>query len=682
MKRIFGSLAVSCMLLSGCGGKLQSPDFDATLRSIDIIFTPVAGSATALTAPGSEFQFTAVGRYSTPPGTKADAQRNVPCTDGSADVCTLGEISGVSWSVDPSTNAAGAIASINASGRATGLRRGNATIRAKLEGFESTEALTVDGPVLTSFTITTTPTAAATGVTSVPTGRSVTLTAVPSCSNLAGTTPCTKDYTTYSWVIPAPFPGDTVTFTPASAAGKSIIAKTKRFGAFSIDASIQNEEKDTVTSTASINATNRVLDDIIVAADPNVAEPVPLLKGARTRFVARGIFSDGSTGEISAADLGGASKSLTWTPDSSSVGQIDAGDIETSPAPNTAVIVTVKPGARLGASGLTASGVNIETTPEPLAIDDRIPVEVRDLGLIAVTNICLLRPFEDVGNTCSSDIQIPATETFTFKAKGTFEGDAAGVERDLDPALIGLTWGKSPASTNITVTPATGEVRGDAQGVATVTVGLNTGVAPTVTDRGELKAITVIDQQCRDQLLLSNGAAATTADSDTTVASSSQVTNAGNVIDAVSSTFGTFTVASSLTGEDLSMIFRRDGRVITPSASGGQNVSFLLQYADPELIPSDLLQFQTLDASGAVVQTFNNVSPQTTVRGAQTFYQYSANATMPFAGLRVNVAVPSFGLGDILTNPANLPTALLALLGVGGSFDVNVYTACANANAN
>lgn len=668
------------MLLAGCG-KLQSPDFDATLRSIDITFTPVSGSATATTAPGSTFQFTAVGRYSTPPGTKFDAQRNVLCTDTSTDYCTLGTVDNVVWSVDPSNNPAGAIASINSSGLATGLRRGTATVRARRDGFEATEPLTVDGAVLTSFTITTTP-AAANGVTSVPTGRSITLTATPACSNLAGATPCTTNYNGYSWSVPATFPADTVTFTPNPALGKTVSARTNRFGTFSIGATVTNEEGTQINQSVNISATNRVLDDIVVSSDPVVAEPVPLLKGSRTRFVARGIFSDGSTGDISVADLGGANKSLTWTPDSPSAGQVDVGDIDNSPAPNTSVTVTVKPGARLGASGLTASGVNTETTPQPLAVEDRIAVDVRDLSLTAVTNICLLRPTEDVGNTCSINIQIPVGETFTFKAKGTFAGDAPGVERDIDPTLIGITWGKTAASTNITVTPTTGDVRGDAQGGATVTVGLNAGVAPNVTDRGESKLITVIDQQCRDQLLLSNGTTATAADSSTAITSRSSVMRAGDVIDGMSDTFGVFTVASSTTGEDLAMIFRRDGRVVTPPAAGGQNVSFLVRYDDPAVIPSDLIQLQTVDATGAAKETFDNVSPQTIVRGSSTFYQYSANATLPFSGVRINVAVPAFNLLDLLTNPANLPDALLALLGLGGSFDVEVFTACVDTNPN
>ena len=671
MKRIFGALAASCLLLAGCGGGLQSPDFEPVLKNVAITFTPPAGTGNiATTAPGGTFKFTAVGLYSTPPGTQSGTGfRSCGITTEPTALCTSGAITGVTWSVDPTT-ATAAIASIDSNGLATGLRRGTATVRAKVQSFEDTESLLVSGAVLSSFTI------AATPGNMVPTGRSITLTATAACRDNSGPATCIKDYTAYSWSLPSNFPANTVTFSPSPATGKIIVVKTNRFGTFSIDAVITNEEGDRITSSAPLNATLRVLDDIVISADPAVTAPVPLIKGTRTRFIARGVFSDGTTGEILSTDLSGGGK-LAWTRDNSNIGQYTIDD--SAAAPTSAVIATVAADALVGANGLTARGANTETPA--LALEDRIAVDIREVGLIAVTKICLNA---DLGTTCSSNVQIPLNETYLFKARGTFQGDAAGVERDIDPALLPLTWGKTPASTNITVAnttgsdPGKGSVTGNAQGTATINVALNAGIAVAVADRDESASVTVVDQDCRDQLLLSNGAAAT---SDDNVANDGgNVQNAGNVIDPDPASFGRFNViVGGGTEETLSMIFRRDANVITPPASGGRNIGLLLAY-DPDVILSEIFTVRTVNATGATVQTFTDLQPTTVTRGSQTLYYYTANATMPFSGLRIEATLPSFAPGDILSNPANLPDSISALVLGGSSDTVDVYTACADVN--
>ena len=670
MKRIFGSFVASCLLLAGCGGGLQSPDFEPVLKNVAITFTPAAGTTAATTAPGSTFKFTALGLYSTPPGTGSGTGL-VPCMVPAEPTafCSTGAVSGVTWSVDPTT-AAAAIASIDSNGLATGLRRGTATVRAKAQSFEDIESLLVSGAVLSSFTIGATPGNA------VPTGRSITLTATAACTDNSGPATCIKDYTAYSWSLPSNFPANTVTFNPSPATGKIIVAKTNRFGTFSIDAVITNEEGDRITRSIDLNATLRVLDDIVVSADPAVAAPVPLIKGTRTRFIARGVFSDGTIGDILSTDLGGNGK-LAWSRDSSSIGQYTIDD--SAAAPTTAIIATVAADAQVGANGLTARGTNAETPA--LALEDRIAVDIREVGLIAVTKICLNA---DLGSTCSANVQIPLNETYLFKARGTFQGDAAGVERDIDPALLPLTWGKTPASTNITVAtttgsdPGKGSVTGNAQGTATINVALNAGIAIAVADRDESATVTVVDQDCRDQLLLSNGAAATSEDD--VANDGGNVQNAGNVIDPDPATFGRFNViVGGGTEETLSMIFRRDANVIAPPASGGRNIGLLLAY-DPDVILSEIFTVRTVNATGATVQSFTGLQPKTVTRGSQTLFYYTANATMPFSGLRIEATLPSFAPGDILSDPASLPDAIAALL-LGGSADtVDVFTACADVN--
>ena len=678
MNRILGLFAAAGVLLSACGGGgIQSPDFTPVLQGINITYSGKTASSVATVTPGGSLQFSAVGLYSTPPGTAA-SNNTVACQTASngIGVCTLGQISGVSWSVDPVSGNTGAVATIDNTGKATGTRRGNATIRAKAGGFETTDRLLVSGAVLESVQITPTPSD------SVPTGRSITLKATPRCADQGTTSNANcvpgKVYN-YTWSLPSTFPADTVEFTSGST-GESIVVKTKRFGQFNIDVAVTNEEGTRVNSTIPLTATVRVLDDVIVSADPVVAPPVPLIKGTQTRFVARGRFSDGTIGDIQSTDLGGPGNKLTWTRDTSSLGQFTIPDQASAPAPNTAVIATVASNAQLGSSGLTASGVNTESPT--LSVDDRIAVDVRDVGLIAVTRICLNA---DLGSACTTDIQLPLNETYVFKARGTFQGDAAGVERDIDPKLLPVTWGKTTDSTNITVTTTTGDdpgkgsVRGDVQGAATINVALNAGVAPTVSDRDQALGITVVDQDCRDQLLTSNGTEATSQDSLPNAGGNVQ--DAGNVIDANPATFGRFNVVVGGGSEEtLSMIFRRNGTVVTPPAVNGQNEGQLTVY-NPQAILPEVFTLRTVNATGATVQSFSNLQPATVTRGSQTFRYITANATQPFSGLRLEATLPAFSLLDVLSDPTNLPAIIQALMNLGGSSEtIDVYTACANVN--
>src|SRR5688572_4668916 len=97
--RLLGSLllGLGALGLVGCGdGGIQSPDFTSELVSITV--TPATDDVNA----GETVQFTAVGNYTTPPGS------DTPTTER--------EVDGVDWSSsDPS------IASIDANGLATGV---------------------------------------------------------------------------------------------------------------------------------------------------------------------------------------------------------------------------------------------------------------------------------------------------------------------------------------------------------------------------------------------------------------------------------------------------------------------------------------------------------------------------------------------------------------------------------
>lgn len=673
MKRILGLFAASALLLSACGGGVQSPDFKGTLMGIDIIYTAPTGSATAKVAPGSTFQFTAVGLYSTPPGTTTGGtQPLVSCsTPGNPTaVCTTGTVSGVSWSVDPTASTMGPNASIDANGLSTGLRRGTATIRAKAQGFETTEQLIVDGAVLTSFVITATP------GNSVPTGRSITLTTTPKCSNASGDTPCLRTDYSYSWSLPTTLPQDTVEFSPVSATGRNIVIKTKRFGLFSIDATINNEEGTPVVTSIQLEATERVLDDIIISADPAQSAPVPVIIGTQTRFVAKGVFSDGAIADIAARDLKSA---LVWTQDSAAVGKITI-DNATGASPNTAVLVS---GDTVGMTGLTATSSNTETNipgkPNGLELVDRIGLDVKTFGLIGLVDIC---PFNSVGNECLQNVQLPLNSTTKFKARGKFQ-DNPNVARDIDPTKIPLTWSKTVTATtgDVTVvtdgaTPpvTTGEFIATKGGVVTLNVALTSSTfEPAANPRNVSTGVTVIEPICKEQFFASNGT--------TSSVSSSEATNAGNVIDTSPDTFGAIRLSPGLLASDEFMSFQRTSTLVTPPVTTGQSLGFVIAFDEDVFSPDSLATIQTLDDQGAVVQDLDASSSQLVGvpardNGNDTLYAVKATATMPFTGARLTVSAPD----PEVAVPIPVVGDLLALLLGGGSTNVHVYAVCSAFN--
>ena len=696
---------------------MQSPSFTPVLSSVFLASTgestPSGGELSV--TPGGTLQVVARGLYSTPPGTLKTAT-NTECfpdanlSTHTAPFCTLGPVSGVTFSVDPSSDSTGRqFASIDANGLVRGLRRGRAVVRGRLDGFsEVTRTVLIDGPVLKTFTITALDVKnnkpfTANETPSVPVGRNIALTGVASCQTGFNDTAngnteqggangsqnlCTNQNYGFSWSLPAATPADTVVFIPSSATGETIAITLKRFGPFSIEASIINEEGDRIEATRNLAATQRVLDDVIVAADPVQSEPVPVLRGTTTRFHAMGQFSDGAVAEITSADLSANSlrtdsgKLLKWAQDSSAIGGPITIDDSTSGGVNSSALVKADPAAAVGLTGLTATGFNIESTP--VQVDDRVAISVQDAGLLRITRICLR---QDLGTACTSDIQIPLSQVLRLKARGQFTNDAAGVERDIDPEIFPITYSSAPGpnQANIAVNvdadgdtnPDAGSVKGNALGIATVVVALNDGVAPLVVggDREARKDVTVIDSRCLDQLLLSNNTAASTAGE-----AGNTVENAGNVIDFDQASFGTYTVsAAGLLGgllpiggaaDPVSMIFRRDGNTVTPPPLG-QPVGFTLAY-NPDEFSTQLATIITLNATGQEVERFENPSASSFTAGGETRFSIQATARQPFSGLQLEITSPPVDF-----NISDLPGLLDLILG-GGNIEVKAYSACAN----
>lgn len=697
----FAWLTTACaVLLTACGGGVSSPDFQGQLVGVGIVHpgSTTTGSSDARVAPGTTVQFQAVGLYSTPPGT-AGGVGLVPCAPNSTDLCRQGSISGVTWSVDASgTGTTGPVATISASGLLTGARRGLATVRARVANLEdATQRVIVNGAVLKSIAITSIDAKNNVAATSVPTGRSFILTGAATCeSGFAGgsqpppsagspdtdpdeykaTDDCTNLDYQFSWALPATTEAGTVEFTPTSQTGESISVKTKRFGPFQIIARFVNEEGIAKEQTVSLNATERVLDDVVVAADPVQAAPVPVLIGTKTRFVARGLFSDGAIDVIRAADLREGT-TLTWSQDTAAVGQIVI-ENATGPSPNSAVLVS---GDEVGVTGLTVKGNNIENVPSVsggpitgLPLEDRISVDVKTLGLLGLVDIC---PFDSVGTACLQNPQLPLGSTIKFKARGNFS-DNPSVARDIDPARIGLTWDKTvtPQSGDVTVVTTgtapnlvtTGEFTATKLGPVTLNVSITDPlVEPAATPRQLSANATVIESLCTDQLLSSNGTS--------TTVSSNEVSNAGSAIDSDPNSFATITLNQSfLLGTEQSLSLQRAATTVTPAVSGTP-VGFLIAHEDV-FNPDTLVDIATLNAAGAVVQ--DNLSVTATrltgvpQRNAETLVSVKVNATQPFTGLRLTLTPPD------PESPVPIPVLgeLLALLLGGGETDVHVYAAC------
>ena len=694
----FAWLTTACaVLLTACGGGVSSPDFQGQLVGVDILYPSSTTTSTARVTPGSTVQFDAVGLYSTAPGTTAGTGLvSCPTASDTARVCRQGSISGVSWSVDASgTGSNGPVAAITSTGLVSGLRRGAATVRARVANLEdATQALIVNGPVLSSVAITSVDPKNNVAATSVPTGRSLVLTGVATCeSGFAegtgsdapnGSATCTNLDYQYSWSLPSTADQTTVEFTPTSKTGEAIAIKTKKFGPFQIIAAYTNEEGIRKEATINLNASERVLDDIVVSADPVQAAPVPVVIGTKTRFIAKGVFSDGNTDDIRASDLKTA---LVWTQDASAVGKIT---IENSgSSPNAAVLVS---GDTVGITGLTATSSNTETNipgkPDGLELVDRIGIEVKTFGLLGLVDIC---PFDSVGSECLQNRQLPLGSTTKFKARGKFQ-DNPNVPRDIDPTKIPLTWSKTvtPSTGDVTIvsagTPAvtTGEVTATKQGTVTLNVAISdVNVEPAASPRQVSAIATVTEALCVDQMLTSNGT--------TAAGSSTNVVNLGNVIDADANTFGQITVtqAGALPiggGAVENASFRRDATLVTPPALG-YNVGFLASFA-ATFNPEQLITIQTLDAQGNIVQGNDTDSGQLRVSASDTgvtrstggantarLFAIKANATLPFAGLRIRVRPPE--AADFPTDPTALLDFLTSLFG-GDDFDVQVWAACAN----
>lgn len=247
----------------GVSGSTTMTVTTAAITSIDV--TPKNSTVPA----GYERQFTATALLSD--GTTRDVTQDVAWASNNTDIATVG-------------NAAAD------KGRATGVATGSTTILAQSEAVQGSTTLTVSGATLTSI-----------GVTpsnpSVPLGNSKSFTATGTFSDSS-----TEDLTSQvSWSSSA-----TSVATISNADGTRGLASTVATGTTTISA----ERSGTAVSGSTIlTVVEAALTTIEISPDPaSVAE------GLTLQFTATGVYTDGSTQDITAA--------VTWSSSNDAVATI------------------------------------------------------------------------------------------------------------------------------------------------------------------------------------------------------------------------------------------------------------------------------------------------------------------------------------------------------------------------
>jgi trimeric autotransporter adhesin len=289
-------------LLTACGGGgaggTQNPPTPPAKTLTSIAITP----ATATVAKGLNTAFTATGTYS--------------------DASTANITSQVVW-----TSGNLAVATINgATGIATGVTVGNATITASLTGISSPAAnVTVTTAVVTAITL-----SASVNASSVPKGKPVTFTATGTYSD--GTAGNVSGAVT--WIS---------SNTTVATLNGSGIASTLAQGS------------STITALANGVTSNGVLLTVIaptltaIAINPTVASVV---KGLTTNFTATGTYTDATTANIT--------NQVIWTSSNTAVAPINSTTgVATGVAVGTATVAASASGVSSVPANLTVSAAVI-----------------------------------------------------------------------------------------------------------------------------------------------------------------------------------------------------------------------------------------------------------------------------------------------------------------------------------
>ncbi len=564
-----------------------------TSNTLSLTVTPAALKSIALSEGSTSVtvaetsQFTATGTYS--------------------DTSTADITSQVTWN-----SASPAVATISASGLATGASMGASNITATLDSIISPiVVLTVNAPILQSVVITATRGSTILATPSVANGTSVELYATGVYNNNS-----TQDLTTQvSWTSSS---GATVSNT----SGSQGLLTGSAVGTATVTATL-----GTVSGNATVNVTSAILKSIAIS--PTTMSSWP--QGTTQQFTAIGTFTDGSTQNVTTT--------VNWSASDSSATIVASGTnagLATGVSQGTVVI------------SATAAGVPTAST-QTLTIGPAALVSVTISPANASVALGTSETFKATGNYTDSSTQ-DLTSAVTWTATPNTTGGATF------PANSNVATATAEGMVTITATSASGPV-GTTQMTITAPVLASIAITPTTAQiyQGSTQQFTAIgtfsDNSSQNLTSTvtwgtSNGAVATISTSGATSGLASGVSGGGPI--AISATYGS--IVSTTTGGDGALtVVGISAVVVTPANPtvyfGDANP------ANPTGTQNDTVQFTATvnyaDNSNAVVTTTANWSSGTTTVAS------------------ISNTTGSQGLATVLTSGSSTITATYA--GVAGT---------------
>ncbi|MDB5969645.1 MAG: hypothetical protein JWQ90_2095 [Hydrocarboniphaga sp.] len=629
MKTLRLLAALCTLVIGGCGsGSIQSPDFTSELTGISV--TP----ATSTTFIGEVAEFTAIGSFTTPPGSSSPTSQS--------------ELDDVSWSVGDA-----AIATVDNDGKVTGVSAGSTTVTASSKDFHGTATVTVTPPELLSITIT--PPAATVG-----TGQTVTLTAEGSYRNSPDAAPTTGPVAV-SWTSSDP--------AVATIDGAGVVSGISP-GTTTITATQVGASGTPKTATAVVTVTfTPVLISIAVTPDP-ASSPL----GSPIQFTATGTFTTapGSPDPTSTGPATGVVWSIAppTPPATTANAVIDSmTGIATGTAVGTATVVATS-GAITDSAQLTITAPQLKAlvisedppaSPPVAAADKTIPLgttqNYRALGIYTDSDVprtlnstdsvswttsnaavATVDPTDAAGTTATAAGRGDATLTATSGAfsdtvkltvseatlttlvrveptvgrvvpGASIEFTAIGRFSDGSETALAddkVTW--TSADTAIATIDAQGFATGIVEGQVVITATLNPGSGGT----GSATATLIVtDPVCTTPLLLDEGAR--TATDTSGICLLCGVDSPDNAIDNLSTNYATINVPVGLigAGEALSVVGSSSTPNYTLPFPGGQVAGFVIGRPTGSLVLAELFSQLTVSTllNGAVQESSGTVTP-------------------------------------------------------------------------
>lgn len=378
--RIVSLIAVTLgIILTGCGGG-GSPSSSSS--GTPVLAKISVGATSSSLAAGEKLQLTATGIYND------QSTQNVTAT--------------ATWQTSDPT-----VATVNSAGMLTALKQGSVTVTATVGTISGTMPVTVTAPTLSSILVTSAAASLFAGQTSQMTATGV-----------------YSDGTSQDVTSQVLWTSSNQLFATVNASGMvTAVAK----GQVTITAT-----SGSISGTASVSVNNVVLASIIVTpANASIAA------GQTQQFAANGIFSDGSTTDIT--------KNVAWDTDAHGVATVSQAGLATGVASGSANVRAT--------SGAVVGSIPLTVTP---AVLQSIDISPDGPSIPAGGQV----QFSVTGTFSDSSTQNLANATYTSSDPTTatidpVTGVATGVAANANGVTITATVGNFTDTTLLTVLPAT-----------------------------------------------------------------------------------------------------------------------------------------------------------------------------------------------------------------------------------